>query len=146
MPCFVLGAMQCSTKRLQSLSKGSNHRQSAKEDGLTTVQNSVSTKEVFHTKWNPQNRLQAEITGRLLTLLQRLLQKLGSSLGVRNMVKEWPQHPIRKRYRIPTDMPTTTITRVNTLWQKHNGAGDRSLASAPNTIEVVKYRSHEDCF
>ena len=24
--------------------------------------------------------------------------------------------------------------------------GDRRLASAPNTIEVVKYRSHEDCF
>ena len=23
---------------------------------------------------------------------------------------------------------------------------DRRLASAPNTIEVVKYRSHEDCF
>ena len=34
--------------------------------------------------------------------------------------------------------------RVNKI--KFVGSIDRSLASAPNTIEVVKYRSHEDCF
>jgi hypothetical protein len=47
MPCFAPGVAQSSTKRLQNLLKDFDHRPSAKEDGLITDQNSVSTNEGF---------------------------------------------------------------------------------------------------
>jgi len=118
------GAVQFLTKKQQCLWKVFVQDQRGKGDGLTTVKSLVSTKEVFPTRWNRQRGIQTKIKERLSTLLQSLPQTRGCFLAARNLailphqlsgLKELPPHPIRKRHRIITSMPTTTITKGNTL-------------------------------